>query len=101
MCKLLILNKVVKKDLMRKYNLHRDLKDMGKVLVSLMLLNSFEQRDAISGLTFLKLYSSCSAVSKVLEGSSKLEDGEEDTTFMWAGNGFDLDAGGKGGNGKK
>lgn len=37
----------------------------------------------------------------MLEGSSKLEDGEEDTTFMWAGNGFDLDAGGKGGNGKK
>ena len=54
MCKLLILNKVVKKDLMRKYNLHRDLKDMRKVVVSLMLLNSFEQRDAISGLNILK-----------------------------------------------
>lgn len=33
MSKLLILNKVVKKDLMRKYNLHRDLEDMRRAVV--------------------------------------------------------------------
>lgn len=79
---MLIVNTVVKKDLVRKYNLNRDQKDMRRADGSWMLLNSFEQRDAFSGLRFLTLYCGYSAISKVLEGSSKQEGRGEDTTFF-------------------